>query len=309
MTTYSTSLRLWEGTPGDPAIRNVWGTALNENCNLLEASILGTVSVSLTGLTSYTLTTANGAADQARPLIQSYTGALTGNCTVTLPNVPKVGWAQNATTGGMSVILTAGAGTTVALPPDGFSYFFWADGSGNVSVPSAGFGALSSTGGVTVGLPQFSSPAGPGVSVSPSGTIFIGAESAPNGWAFLNFLNNSIDVGSINFNGAGVTYNTTSDATLKIGAGSITSEQSGRIVDTIRALWFRWKANPDAEPQPGFFAQQVHRVFPWAVTRGQGRRGRPGYRPWQMDQSKLVPVVIAELQSLRRRVAQLEKGR
>ena len=39
MTTYSTSLRLWEGTPGDPAIKNAWGTALNTNDNLIEAFI------------------------------------------------------------------------------------------------------------------------------------------------------------------------------------------------------------------------------------------------------------------------------
>src|SRR5438445_134979 len=111
MTTYTTSLRLIEPTPLDPAVRNLWGPLLNANQVLLESAITDTVVVSINGLTTYTPTTANGAADQARPLIQQYTGALTNDCTVTLPNVPKVGWAQNNTTGGHNVILSAGAGT------------------------------------------------------------------------------------------------------------------------------------------------------------------------------------------------------
>ena len=106
MTTYTTSLRLWEGTPGDPSIRNAWGTWLNTNQVLLESAITDTIQVPIGGLTTYTLTANNAAADQSRPYIQSYTGALTGNCTVTLPNVPKIGWAQNNTTGSFNVILT-----------------------------------------------------------------------------------------------------------------------------------------------------------------------------------------------------------
>src|SRR5580698_4229480 len=114
MTTYSPSLRLWEGVPGDPAIRNAWGTPLNENMVLLEAAITDSVNVDLSGATPvgsvfrYTLTTANGAADQARPLLQIYTAALTGTCQVQLPNVPKFGYAQNSTTGGNQVALYTG---------------------------------------------------------------------------------------------------------------------------------------------------------------------------------------------------------
>ena len=133
MTGYSTSLRLWEGTPGDPAIKNAWGTALNTNDNLIEAAIIGTATVSVAGQSTYTLSTNNGAADQARPLLQVYTGALTGDCTVTVPNVPKIGYAQNNTTGGHNIILTAGAGTTATIPPGGAWYLWSSDGSTNAS--------------------------------------------------------------------------------------------------------------------------------------------------------------------------------
>jgi hypothetical protein len=132
MTVFTPSLRLSEPVPGDPAVKNAWGTILNENMTLVEAAILGTASVSIAGLTTYSLTTANGAPDQARPFIQSYTGALTGDCTVTIPNEPKIGWAQNSTTGGFNVILTAGAGTTATIPPDSKFYWYKADGATNV---------------------------------------------------------------------------------------------------------------------------------------------------------------------------------
>jgi hypothetical protein len=123
----------------------------------------------------------------------------------------------------------------------------------------------------------------------------------------VNFYYTTTPVGSISTNGGSVAYNQTSDATLKIGDGLIQAEQSGRIIDRLHALWFRWKSDPDADPMPGFFAQQVARVFPWAVTRGRGKKGRPNYQPWQMDAGKLMPVVIAELQFLRKRVAELER--
>jgi hypothetical protein len=148
MTTYTVSLRLAEPSPGDPAVRNAWGTILNENQVLLESAITDTAVVSIAGLSTYTLTTANGAVDQARPLVQSYTGALTGNCTVTLPNVPKIGYAQNLTTGGFNVILTTGVGATATIPPDGQWYLFSADGTTDVILVPVGLGSAVTVGGL-----------------------------------------------------------------------------------------------------------------------------------------------------------------
>lgn len=133
-TTYTPSLRFWLGSPGDPTIRNAWGTFINTNEQLAEAAILGNATISIAGLTTYALTTANGAPDQARPLVQVFTGALTGNCTVTVPNVLKFGMAINQTTGGFNVILTSGAGTTVTVPPENLPYDYFCDGAGNVTV-------------------------------------------------------------------------------------------------------------------------------------------------------------------------------
>lgn len=157
MSTFTQSLRLWQGTPGDPAILNAWGTFLNIDMALIESAMLGTSSISIAGLTTYALTTANGASDQAREYVQTYTGALTANCTVTLPNVPKIGWAQNATTGGFAVVLTTGgSGTNLTIPADGFYHWYMVDGSGNVTSPTFAYGeiegsSLATTGNATVG--------------------------------------------------------------------------------------------------------------------------------------------------------------
>lgn len=147
MTSYTPSLRLWQGTPFDLAIRGAWGTPLNTNDNLLEAAILGTTTISVTGLATLTLSTVNGGADQARNLVQQYTGALTVDCTILLPNVPKFGYARNSTTGGRNIILNAGAGSTATIPPDGQWHFYWADGATNVILPGVvyGSGAISGT--------------------------------------------------------------------------------------------------------------------------------------------------------------------
>jgi len=177
--TYTTSLRLWEGTPLAVSIKGAWGPPLNENFTLLESAITDSVGVNIAGLTTYILTTANGTADQARPLVQQYTGALTANCTVTLPNVPKFGYAVNLTTGGFNVILTAGAGTTATIPPDGNYYYFQADGATNVSLVPHGFGAVAATsatitGSLTAAGAAFSAPVSVGTPSNPQLTSLNG---------------------------------------------------------------------------------------------------------------------------------------
>lgn len=148
MTTFTTSLRLALLTPGDPSVKNAWGPPLNTNDILIDSAINGTAIISVAGQTSVTLTVANGAADQSRELVQQFTDAPGGNCTVSIPNVPKYGWAQNNTTGGFNIILTAGAGTDATIPPDGRLYFYSCDGATNVVLPAIGFGSLNVSGGI-----------------------------------------------------------------------------------------------------------------------------------------------------------------
>lgn len=148
-TTFTTLWRLAVIAPGDPAVKNSWGAIQDLTMPLMEQGAVGTISVAIGGLATFTLTTANNATDQARYLKQTYTGALLGACTVTIPNVARVGWAQNLTTGGFNVILSAG-GTTATIPPDGAWYFWASDGATNVGLPTIGLTNLSTSGNLTV---------------------------------------------------------------------------------------------------------------------------------------------------------------
>jgi hypothetical protein len=118
---------------------------------LIAQGASGFIAVAIGGLTTYSLTTANNAPDQARYAWQIYTGALAANCTVTIPNASRFGLATNATTGGHSILLASGAGTKATLPPDGAVYRYFCDGVGNVAIFPEGFTQASIAGSLTVG--------------------------------------------------------------------------------------------------------------------------------------------------------------
>jgi hypothetical protein len=387
VTNFSGSFRYWEGIQNDPAIAGAWGTPNSFNMTLVEQVQGGTggvVSINIGGLTTFTLSTAQGATDQSRPFLQSFTGALPADCTVTIPNVARtMGFAQNLTSGFHQVILSAGAGTTLAIPADGAWYWYSCDGATNVSAPFIGLSSgLNSNAQITLlggaslqGTDNASNPkplifcgqgsnpaftkvvsAGAGVSIAPAanpnGTLWTVTDTGIINQVGSNYtittdptgVNNPYTISQTNssparsmvainviatssnyevFTFSGVTrgsiqpitggttvaYNTTSDATMKIDRGEITGYEATHLLMKLAPRWFNWKEDPDAPGVPGFFAQQVHRWWPWAVTSGRGRIGSKKRVPWQMDNSKLVPLLTAALQEALRRIEALERLR
>lgn len=120
----------------DPAVRDQWGTIWDATVSVVEQAIAGNSAISLTGFTSYALTVANNAPDQARQAAYNFTGALLGACTVTIPAAPKMGMVQNNTTGGFAVTLTTGVagGRSIAVLP-GQSSWYACDGT-NIDAPN-----------------------------------------------------------------------------------------------------------------------------------------------------------------------------
>lgn len=113
--TYSTNLRFELIGTGEQA--GTWGTTTNTNIGtLIEQAIAGATTVSMSDA-NHTLTTNNGASDQARNVYINLTSgvSLTVTRTVTCPAVSKVYVVRNATTGGQSILFTAG-GTGVTIP-------------------------------------------------------------------------------------------------------------------------------------------------------------------------------------------------
>ncbi len=195
--TFTSTLRLQQPTVGADAA--TWGGYLNTDLVLIDNAINGVAAINIAGLASYSLTVANGAVDQARNLVYNFTGALSANCTVTLPANVKYGWATNTTTGGHAVILTTGVGNSLTLPTSAYNVFFSCDGT-NVFAPSVGFGytnilndllvsgnlnvnGLTGIGGLTAGATTVSS-------LNSTGTVTIGTSTyGTNGDGFVPFMN------------------------------------------------------------------------------------------------------------------------
>jgi hypothetical protein len=108
--TYSIRFRLNFQAPGDNL--NIWGTVLTTGvAQLLEDALAKRVNFALSG--TKTLTTVNGAADEARCMFLDITSGTGG--TVTAPSVEKLYVVRNGTSG--DVIVTTGAGVTATFKP------------------------------------------------------------------------------------------------------------------------------------------------------------------------------------------------
>mgnify|MGYP001190359237 CR=1 FL=1 len=108
--TWSLRFRLNYQAPGENL--NTWGVILNNQVfQLLEDAIAKRVAFSLSG--SKTLTTANGADDEARCAYLDITSGTGG--TITAPSLEKWYIVRNGGTG--NVVLTTGAGTTATVYP------------------------------------------------------------------------------------------------------------------------------------------------------------------------------------------------
>jgi hypothetical protein len=111
--------------------------------------------------------------------------------------------------------------------------------------------------------------------------------------------------GSIDYNRAGglTRYNTTSDYRAKDVYGLL--QNTGNAIDALKV--YNGKMKGATQERPMLIAHEAQEVAPYAVSGEKdavNADGTPKYQ--QMDVSSLVPLLIAEIQSLRARVAQLE---
>lgn len=146
--TYSQSLRIQLIGTGDQS--GVWGTSTNTNLGtLIEQAITGVQTITLSGST-YTLTSFNGIVDEARNAVLSFTGSLSANCTVIAPAYNKVYIVKNGTSGGQTITMSVGAGSTVVVP-NGQTYIVYTDGSNFYSASNYTSSNVAITGGTIDG--------------------------------------------------------------------------------------------------------------------------------------------------------------
>lgn len=112
---YTNSLRLTLQVTGENS--GTWGNIVNNGVtSLVDASIAGTATVTHTDAANYTLSTANGATDEARQMFLNITGTLTAARNVVCPTASKLYFLRNNTTGGFAVTLKTSAGTGISVP-------------------------------------------------------------------------------------------------------------------------------------------------------------------------------------------------
>ena len=111
--------------------------------------------------------------------------------------------------------------------------------------------------------------------------------------------------GSISYNRAGglVAYNTTSDYRAKDIIGPVSN--SGSLIDSLKVYVGKMKGATIERPM--LIAHEAQEVAPYSVTGVKDEVDADGKDKYQqMDVSSFVPLLIAEIQSLRARVQTLE---
>jgi hypothetical protein len=109
-------------------------------------------------------------------------------------------------------------------------------------------------------------------------------------------------VGWIGTGGSSTSYNTTSDRRLKRNIQPV--GDVGDKIDQIEVVSHEWTNGTDAVIPYAFIAQDLYEAAPHAVSKGDD--GEEVSVEWAVDYSKLVPMLVKEVQSLRARVAELE---
>ena len=157
---------------------------------------------------------------------------------------------------------------------------------------------LDSSGRLGIGTTTTSNARVTSLGVSNNYPAFRAETDATTSQQQISFVNPNGVVGTITTSGSATAFNTSSDQRLKENIAN--AEDAGSLVDALQVRQFDWKAD-GSHQRYGFVAQELLSVAPEAVHQP--------IDPDEMmavDYSKLVPMLVKEIQSLRARVAALE---
>jgi hypothetical protein len=124
--------------------------------------------------------------------------------------------------------------------------------------------------------------------------LFVKRTNTGNLLYFVHSTSNTY-VGQISTNGTTVSYTSASDARLK--KNIVEATEAGSEIDALKVRAFDWKTD-NSHVKYGFIAQELIEVVPEAVSKSENPDGMMG-----VDYSKLVPMLVKEIQSLRTRLA------
>ena len=246
--------------------------------------------------------------DASGRLLVGTTNALSNSLTTFGNNTGATGKAW-----GISTLSNAGG---IAPPTDTGLSFGWnysdAGGENNIvygvsagSSPALTFSTyngttvtercrLDASGNLLVGTT--STTPNPGILLGPSGFISTGNNAGTTGFVFQYYVRSGTTIGSITQDGTtAVLYNTTSDQRLKENIQD--AESASSLIDSLQVRQFDWKSD-NSHQRYGFVAQELVTVAPEAVHQPADTE-----QMMAVDYSKLVPMLVKEIQSLRKRLA------
>ena len=134
------------------------------------------------------------------------------------------------------------------------------------------------------------------------GASFNQTVSSATQYTHINFSTNGTTVGYINANNSITTYNSVSDHRLKTVLGAIAD--SGSRIDALEPIEYEWKI--DGSRTRGFLAHKFQEVYAGSVTGTKDavdKEGKPVYQAMQAGSSEVIADLVAEIQSLRKRLA------
>jgi hypothetical protein len=160
------------------------------------------------------------------------------------------------------------------------------DSSGNFMVGKTD--VTVTTNGVTIGAANYVA------SSRNNDTAGFFTRSGTDGSAVVFYKDTTV-VGSISVTGTLTSYNVTSDQRLK--ENIVDAPEFGSVIDSLQVRSFDWKAN-GSHQRAGFIAQELVTFAPEAVHQPADPE-----EMMAVDYSKLVPMLVKEIQSLRARLA------
>lgn len=152
---------------------------------------------------------------------------------------------------------------------------------------------FKSAGSVTTNGWQFTSTGGGMVFTQTNNEFFAWNNYNGSGTVQMDFRWNNSEVGAINMTASGVAYTTASDARLK--KNIVDAQDAGAIIDALRIREYDMIVD-DRHVRFGLVYQEAAEIFPEGGHMPEGKYG-------MVDKTEYVPLLIKEIQSLRKRLA------
>jgi hypothetical protein len=178
----------------------------------------------------------------------------------------------------------------------GFIQYVHSDNSLRINVNAAERARIDSSGNLLLGATSFATSNIDATLIAKGYVIVEHVSGTSSGSGYLNFQYAGSTVGSITQSGTtAVLYNVTSDQRLK--ENIVDAPEFGSVIDSIKVRSYDWKAEGNHQ-RAGFIAQELVTVAPEAVHQPEDSE-----EMMAVDYSKLVPMLVKEVQSLRKRLA------